>query len=400
MCKKVSLRTCRFAQVIVCDCWSAKNCGTYYCLPLRAKEKHAFNDAANKNGKSHALATYAGFWLKVTTFNAFHVWCRLKELNFKGGDMRILEIVKSICFRIRKDVFTEDLTCEFLIWVVSEFVTGNWEQLVKREYQSSCSPSSSTSSMSTHYCVSQCGFNVVGDFHWGWPPLVLSFFRTSSIKIVYTIQSSVVSFPFIGFRFSDLVPCYIPVPHRIRSWTHACRHDFFPLLPQLVLLLWQLLPRRRASLREPRLMRRNSRFPMVAATLRRMLRLKASKTILTRTAYVVQTSAALAKPYGCHSCQLSCLFVYSVFGGSETFPEPIWHLKRAKRQDFSPTTDYPQQGPWWRQFERQRRWKWRWRGCSGWPMDSELKPLAMCHQFVTSAFFKLARVATKGYIYR
>ena len=65
MCKKVSLRTCRFAQVIVCDCWSAKNCGTYYCLPLRAKEKHAFNDAANKNGKSHALATYAGFWLKV-----------------------------------------------------------------------------------------------------------------------------------------------------------------------------------------------------------------------------------------------------------------------------------------------------------------------------------------------
>ena len=59
--KKVSLRTCRFAQVIVCDCWSAKNCGTYYCLPLRAKEKHAFNDAANKNGKSHALATYAGF---------------------------------------------------------------------------------------------------------------------------------------------------------------------------------------------------------------------------------------------------------------------------------------------------------------------------------------------------
>ena len=132
-CKKVSLRTCRFAQVIVCDCWSAKNCGTYYCLPLRAKEKHAFNDAANKNGKSHALATYAGFWLKVTTFNAFHVWCRLKELNFKGGDMRILEIVKSICFRIRKDVFTEDLTCEFLIWVVSEFVTGNWEQLVKRD---------------------------------------------------------------------------------------------------------------------------------------------------------------------------------------------------------------------------------------------------------------------------
>ena len=120
MCKKVSLRTCRFAQVIVCDCWSAKNCGTYYCLPLRAKEKHAFNDAANKNGKSHALAT-------------FHVWCRLKELNFKGGDMRILEIVKSICFRIRKDVFTEDLTCEFLIWVVSEFVTGNWEQLVKRD---------------------------------------------------------------------------------------------------------------------------------------------------------------------------------------------------------------------------------------------------------------------------
>ena len=152
-------------------------------------------------------------------------------------------------------------------------------------------------------------FNVVGDFHWGWPPLVLSFFRTSSIKIVYTIQSSVVSFPFIGFRFSDLVPCYIPVPHRIRSWTHACRHDFFPLLPQLVLLLWQLLPRRRASLRQPRLMRRNSRFPMVAATLRRMLRLKASKTILTRTAYVVQTSAALAKPYGCHSCQLFvCVF--------------------------------------------------------------------------------------------
>ena len=27
MCKKVSLRTCRFAQVIVCDCWSAKTCG-------------------------------------------------------------------------------------------------------------------------------------------------------------------------------------------------------------------------------------------------------------------------------------------------------------------------------------------------------------------------------------
>ena len=25
--KKVSLRTCRFAQVIVCDCWSAKTCG-------------------------------------------------------------------------------------------------------------------------------------------------------------------------------------------------------------------------------------------------------------------------------------------------------------------------------------------------------------------------------------
>ena len=183
-------------------------------IVYRAKEKHAFNDAANKNGKSHALATYAGFWLKVTTFNAFHVWCRLKELNFKGGDMRILEIVKSICFRIRKDVFTEDLTASHVsFWseLFQSLSLGTGNSWLSGNFQSSCSPSSSTSSMSTHYCVSQCGFNIVGDFLWGWPPLVLSFFRTSSIKIVYTIQSSVVSFPFIGFRFSDLVPCYIHI---------------------------------------------------------------------------------------------------------------------------------------------------------------------------------------------